>query len=71
MKYPTELTKEALYHNLGYDWDAELNELHGEDLWAPPNSSSRHVREMIITECLRVRDGIKKLPVWRRLLNKF
>ena len=60
-----------LYHNLGYDWDAELNELHGEELWDTPNSHSRRVREMIVDECERIVDRIRKLPFYKRLFNLF
>ena len=67
MKY----TEENLYHNLGYDWDAELNELHGKDLWDTPNENSRKVRKMVVKECLRMSEKIKKLPFWRRLFNLF
>ena len=66
-----EITKENLYYNLGYDWDAELNNLHGKDLWDTPNENSRKVRKMVVEECLRTRDMIKKLSWWRRLFNKF
>ena len=41
---------ENLYYNLGYDWDAELNELHGQNLWDTPNEHSRKVKRMIIDE---------------------
>lgn len=64
-------TKENLYHNLGYDWDVELNELNGKDLYDTPNSHSRMVRNMVVDECLRIRDRIKRLPFWIRLFNLF
>ena len=34
-----------LYCNLVYDWDGELNVLHGEDLWDTPNENSRKVKK--------------------------
>lgn len=58
-----------LYHNLFYDWDAELNELHGEDLWKTPNSHSRKIRRKVVEECIRYREKIKELSWWRRLFN--
>ena len=60
-----------LYHNLRNDWDAELNGLHGEDLWNTPNHNSRKVRQMVIDECEIIIDKIKKLPFYKRLLNLF
>ena len=68
---PMTPEENILYHNLGYDWDAELNKLHGEDLWDTPNENSRKVRKMVVDECVRIRDRIRELPWWRRLLNKF
>lgn len=64
-------TKDNLYGNLGYDWDAELNCLHGEELWNTPNENSRKVRRMVVNECLLMRDKIKKLSFWKRLFNQF
>ena len=66
-----EYTEENLYHNLAYDWDAELNELHGKNLWDTPNENSRKIREMVVRECLLMSEKIKKLPFWRRLFNRF
>ena len=63
--------EQNMYHNLGYDWDSELNDLHGKELWDTPNENSRKVRRMVVDECLRMRDKIKALPWWRRLFNKF
>lgn len=60
-----------LYHGLGYDWEAELNKLHGQDLWVTPNENSRKNRRMVVTECERVVDKIKKLPFYKRLFNLF
>jgi len=60
-----------LYHGLGFDWDAELNELHGKDLWDTPNEYSRHVRKMVIIECERIVDTVRKLPWHKRLFNRF
>ena len=62
---------ENLYYNLGYDWDAELNELHGQNLWDTPNEHSRKVKRMIIDECEIIKEKIKKLPFYRRLFNLF
>jgi len=58
-----------LRHNLYHDWDGELNELHGEDLWDTPNFHSRDIRNKVVFECERVVDKIKCLPWWRRLFN--
>ena len=60
-----------LYHNLGYDWDAELNDLHGEDLWDTPNIHSRKVTKMVVEECEIIADKIRKLPFYKRLFNLF
>jgi hypothetical protein len=60
-----------LYHNLGYDWDAELNNLHGADLWDTPNENTRKVRNMVIKECEILIAKVKKLPWYRRLFNRF
>lgn len=60
-----------LYHNLAYDWDAELNQLHGEDLWNTPNGNTRNVRNMVVKECEIMVNKVKKLSWWRRLFNKF
>jgi hypothetical protein len=57
--------------NLVYDWEAELNELHGEDLWDTPNNNSRKVKNMVVDECLAVVGEIKNLPWWRRLFKRF
>ena len=66
-----EKITENLYNNLGYDWDAELNELHGEELWDTPNSNSRKVRKMVVDECERVVDKIRELPWYSRLFKLF
>ena len=60
-----------LYHNLGYDWDAELNQLQGEDLWNTPNNHTRNIRNMVVKECKRMVNRVKELPWWRRLFNLF
>ena len=66
-----EKITDNLYHSLGYDWDAELNELSGKDLWDTPNEHSRKVRKMVIYECERIVDRIQKLPFYKRLFNLF
>ena len=70
-KYNKKLTRDKLYSNLSYDWDAELRELHGEELWSLPNENSRKIRRMVVEECMRTADAIKELPFWRRLFNQF
>lgn len=66
-----EKITENWYHKLGYDWDAELNDLHGKDLWDTPNEYSRNVRKMVVAECERVAQRIRELPFYRRLFNLF
>lgn len=66
-----KITRENLYHNLRFDWDAVLNELHGEDLWDTPNTNSREVRKKVVSECIGISEAIKKLPFWIRLFNLF
>jgi len=60
-----------LYHNLAYDWDAHINTLHGKDLWDTPNMYSRGVRKMVVDECERVAEKIRRLPWHKRLFNIF
>lgn len=60
-----------LYHQLGYDWDGVVNLLHGEDLFDTPNHHSRLIRNMVVVECLRIVERVRKLPWWRRLFNCF
>lgn len=62
-------TKENIYDQLTNDWDAELNCLHGEELWDTPNNNSRHIRRMVVEECLNMKNKIKRLPLWRRMFN--
>ena len=64
-------SEENLYHNLSYDWDAELNDLHGKDLWDTPNHNSRKIRKMVVQECLRMSEKIKALSFWRKVFNLF
>ena len=66
-----KIITDNLYYNLGYDWDAEINEMHGKDLWDTPNENSRKVREMAVDECERIADRIRELPFYKRLFKLF
>jgi hypothetical protein len=57
--------------NLEHDWDGEISNLHGEELWDLPNKKSRRIKRMVVEERIAEILRIKKLPFWKRLFNIF